>query len=286
MAVSVYKPGHAFRVITCRGRSLPPAPRRTSPFPPNPTFTSPSLPSLPSHNHSSNLATTHTRTRLTFSDTLFPPPPQTHRTMSAPPAPLPVSPFPRPRCPPACDGLVFLRCIVGDGVLGGKGGFGASLKAAAKGKKTTNFGMCRDLNGRRLRHVNDEMRLRLWMKEKAMKDKVRYRLLYNTVQYSFPRFGGTPALLHCTAFHCERSERTVPCPFNILFESVAWAPGLCSLPCPAASPCALIPSFHLWFQEIRDSKRDNVELDLQCVQCSWFALHPPPNPLCTVALTR
>jgi hypothetical protein len=70
--------------------------------------------------------------------------------------------------------LVFLRCIVGDGVLGGKGGFGASLKAAAKGKKTTNFGMCRDLNGRRLRHVNDEMRLRLWMKEKAMKDKVRY----------------------------------------------------------------------------------------------------------------
>jgi len=45
---------------------------------------------------------------------------------------------------------------------GGKGGFGALLKAVGKRagkKKTTDYGACRDLNGRRLRHVNDEVRL-------------------------------------------------------------------------------------------------------------------------------
>ena len=46
---------------------------------------------------------------------------------------------------------------------GGKGGFGAMLRTAgARGVKTTNFDACRDLNGRRLRHVNAEARLREW----------------------------------------------------------------------------------------------------------------------------
>ena len=48
-------------------------------------------------------------------------------------------------------------------IEGGKGGFGAMLRTAgAKGIKTTNFDACRDLNGRRLRHVNAEARLREW----------------------------------------------------------------------------------------------------------------------------
>ena len=50
-------------------------------------------------------------------------------------------------------------------ILGGKGGFGATLKSAAKKasrKKTTDFGACRDLNGRRIRHVNDEIILTKW----------------------------------------------------------------------------------------------------------------------------
>lgn len=29
-------------------------------------------------------------------------------------------------------------------------------------KKTTDFGSCRDLSGRRLRHVNDEILLKKW----------------------------------------------------------------------------------------------------------------------------
>ena len=46
---------------------------------------------------------------------------------------------------------------------GGKGGFGAMLRTSgARGIKTTTFDACRDLNGRRLRHVNAEAQLREW----------------------------------------------------------------------------------------------------------------------------
>ncbi|GMI46589.1 hypothetical protein TrCOL_g11104 [Triparma columacea] len=57
-------------------------------------------------------------------------------------------------------------------LMGGKGGFGALLKAVGKRagkKKTTDFGACRDLNGRRLRHVNDEIKLERWRREQERK---------------------------------------------------------------------------------------------------------------------
>lgn len=50
-------------------------------------------------------------------------------------------------------------------VLGGKGGFGSLLRGAASkagAKKTSNFDACRDMSGRRLRHVNAEKRLEEW----------------------------------------------------------------------------------------------------------------------------
>ena len=50
-------------------------------------------------------------------------------------------------------------------LLGGKGGFGTLLKGQSKqagAKQTMDFGACRDLNGRRLRHVNDEIKLQRW----------------------------------------------------------------------------------------------------------------------------
>ena len=55
-------------------------------------------------------------------------------------------------------------CIRNAGLVGGKGGFGSMLKSmgAKKGKETTNFEACRDLNGRRLRNVNDEKKLAEW----------------------------------------------------------------------------------------------------------------------------
>ena len=44
-------------------------------------------------------------------------------------------------------------------LAGGKGGFGALLRSGARGSRTENFDACRDLSGRRLRHVNADKQL-------------------------------------------------------------------------------------------------------------------------------
>ena len=59
-------------------------------------------------------------------------------------------------------------------IRGGKGGFGTLLKGQSKqaGARTTlDFGACRDLSGRRLRHVNDEIKLRKWKELQAARDR-------------------------------------------------------------------------------------------------------------------
>ena len=59
---------------------------------------------------------------------------------------------------------------------GGKGGFGAMLRAQGKGpgsKVTRDFGACRDLHGRRLRHVNQEIALQKWNDEKDLREQRR-----------------------------------------------------------------------------------------------------------------
>ena len=68
---------------------------------------------------------------------------------------------------------VYLRAVINGGLAGGKGGFGAMLKAQSKlsgKKKTVDFGACRDLSGRRLRHVNDEKILQKWKEAKDRGD--------------------------------------------------------------------------------------------------------------------
>ncbi|KAK9830838.1 hypothetical protein WJX74_009412 [Apatococcus lobatus] len=50
-------------------------------------------------------------------------------------------------------------------LLGGKGGFGALLRGAGRAALTDNFDACRDLNGRRLRHVNADRKLADWAAE-------------------------------------------------------------------------------------------------------------------------
>ena len=53
---------------------------------------------------------------------------------------------------------------------GGKGGFGSSLRLQqATKKQTKNFDACRDLQGRRLRKVNQERQLNEWRMKKAKK---------------------------------------------------------------------------------------------------------------------
>jgi hypothetical protein len=59
-------------------------------------------------------------------------------------------------------------------MLGGKGGFGTELRLQSKKKgpkQVTNFGACRDLSGRRLRHVNDALLLQKWKEAKESGEK-------------------------------------------------------------------------------------------------------------------
>lgn len=67
------------------------------------------------------------------------------------------------------DAVYRLRC---GGLAGGKGGFGAMLRSMGKagGKATRDFGACRDLQGRRLRHVNDQIALERWHESRTKKE--------------------------------------------------------------------------------------------------------------------
>jgi hypothetical protein len=61
---------------------------------------------------------------------------------------------------------VFLQLRVRSGLLGGKGGFGSLLRGnsgTALARQTSNFDACRDLQGRRMRHVNNAKMLEEWM---------------------------------------------------------------------------------------------------------------------------
>uniref|UniRef100_A0A1D1XJC8 UPF0667 family protein C31G5.18c n=1 Tax=Anthurium amnicola TaxID=1678845 RepID=A0A1D1XJC8_9ARAE len=69
-------------------------------------------------------------------------------------------------------------------ILGGKGGFGSMLRAQGgkmASQKTTNFEACRDLNGRRLRTVNEARRLADHLeqepeRQRAQREKVKRKI--------------------------------------------------------------------------------------------------------------
>jgi len=54
-----------------------------------------------------------------------------------------------------------LRMELRGSLKGGKGGFGSLLRSVKpKAQQDDNFEACRDLSGRRLRHINNERRIR------------------------------------------------------------------------------------------------------------------------------
>ncbi|KAH7646311.1 silencing defective protein Sde2 [Dermatophagoides farinae] len=69
------------------------------------------------------------------------------------------------------DGIdIFIQLFIP--IPGGKGGFGSMLRAiGAQIEKTTNREACRDLSGRRLRDVNEEKRIKEWIKKQADRKK-------------------------------------------------------------------------------------------------------------------
>lgn len=79
---------------------------------------------------------------------------------------------------------IFLSAYTFSPILGGKGGFGTLLKGLSKqagAKQTTDFGACRDLNGRRLRHVNDELKLQKWRQAMQRRAKLQKDGLNNYI---------------------------------------------------------------------------------------------------------
>lgn len=83
-------------------------------------------------------------------------------------------------------GFPFVQVQARSSIRGGKGGFGTLLKGQSRqagAKMTTDFGACRDLQGRRLRHVNDEIKLRKWrerQRREAAGEKVDTDAMWNT----------------------------------------------------------------------------------------------------------
>lgn len=64
-------------------------------------------------------------------------------------------------------------------VRGGKGGFGSMLRAMGSqrsGHETDNIESCRDLSGRRIRHVNDEKKIAEWMSKQNERDALAVEL--------------------------------------------------------------------------------------------------------------
>lgn len=68
---------------------------------------------------------------------------------------------------------IILKIELRGSLKGGKGGFGSLLRRIKpKAKDDQNYEACRDLSGRRLRHVNNEQRLKEW--EQAQKQENQY----------------------------------------------------------------------------------------------------------------
>ncbi|GAQ82363.1 Telomere_Sde2 domain containing protein [Klebsormidium nitens] len=80
----------------------------------------------------------------------------------------------------ADDRGLFPSCTLLARLLGGKGGFGSLLRGSQSQKKTTNFDACRDMNGRRLRHVNSEKKLVEWQEQ--AKDREQEKLAAEQVK--------------------------------------------------------------------------------------------------------
>ncbi|KAG9294278.1 hypothetical protein G9A89_021637 [Geosiphon pyriformis] len=82
------------------------------------------------------------------------------------------------------EGEDFLTLNLKLGILGGKGGFGSMLRAQGgkmASQKTTNFEACRDLNGRRLRTINEAKKLADYLekepeRQRAKEEKIQKKI--------------------------------------------------------------------------------------------------------------
>ncbi|KAF8817964.1 hypothetical protein IE077_002495 [Cardiosporidium cionae] len=85
----------------------------------------------------------------------------------------------------------FVSILILFRLLGGKGGFGASLKGQkGRRRKVTNYDACRDLSGRRIRHAKSVERLKEWLEKERRDDDVVSALTVDnsTIKSDFEAF--------------------------------------------------------------------------------------------------
>ncbi|XP_027350827.1 replication stress response regulator SDE2 [Abrus precatorius] len=116
------------------------------------------------------------------------------------------------QCSPE-DGNIFPSVRLLLRLKGGKGGFGSLLRGAATKagqKKTNNFDACRDMSGRRLRHVNAEKRLEEWKagEEERRLEKVAEDFLKKQMKKGKKGVGDGEAHKYVAKYR-EESERCV-----------------------------------------------------------------------------
>ncbi|XAR53963.1 hypothetical protein NMG60_11028918 [Bertholletia excelsa] len=94
---------------------------------------------------------------------------------------------------------------------GGKGGFGSLLRGAATKagqKKTNNFDACRDMSGRRLRHVNAEKKLEEWRAEAEERrlEKIAEEFIKKKVKVAAKKGGSGDAEKYVERYREESSK--------------------------------------------------------------------------------
>jgi hypothetical protein len=91
---------------------------------------------------------------------------------------------------------------------GGKGGFGALLRGQGRdGKITDDFGSCRDLSGRRVRHVEAEKKLKAWEKESKERELEKLALKHMKDMARQARRERNDSLVGCAWGAADRRQR-------------------------------------------------------------------------------
>ncbi|KAK7285791.1 hypothetical protein RJT34_20572 [Clitoria ternatea] len=145
---------------------------------------------------------------------------------------------------------------------GGKGGFGSLLRGAATKagqKKTNNFDACRDMSGRRLRHVNAEKRLEEWKagEEERRLEKVAEEFLKKQMKKGKKGVGDGEAQKYVAKYR-EESERCVADVALSVKEALA-----CKRKTPSSTP--LLPrdskKLKIWMGKRKLNESDSDDSD-------------------------
>ncbi|KAG2599824.1 hypothetical protein PVAP13_5KG417200 [Panicum virgatum] len=153
---------------------------------------------------------------------------------------------------PSASALLRLR--------GGKGGFGSLLRGAASKagqNKTSNFDACRDINGRRLRHVNAERRLEEWKAEAA--DRQLEKLAEDFIKKKAKEAGrrGGPSAAEVDKY-LEKYRKDAEICVNAVEESVRASLGKRKT-APKPPPGADSKKFKIWLgkNKVEDNESDS-----------------------------